>query len=152
MDLDTPGNIPLEVVVGSTRDPIMLVCLRVSDIQTSVRFFSEQLGMKQLPFPLCRLPGSAFEPTCPKDAVYLGYSADSMGVLLRPSAKGEAPLQVGSLLNGFTLVVDDSNKSALPTALSAALGEASRTILSPDGYPFIVKAFSQFKVESTSAA
>mmetsp|Transcript_12835 Transcript_12835/g.19281 ORF Transcript_12835/g.19281 Transcript_12835/m.19281 type:complete len:385 (+) Transcript_12835:1-1155(+) len=164
VDLDTPGNIPVEVVVGITRDPIMIACIRVSNLQQSIQFFTETMGMSQLPFPLSRAPGSAFEPAMPKDAVYMGYSESSMGVLLKPTIKGDPPLRVGSQLNGFTVIVDDSSKSgqvkgsySAPIASildrlssDAKLDEASRTILSPDGYPFIIKPFSQFSQQSTT--
>jgi catechol 2,3-dioxygenase-like lactoylglutathione lyase family enzyme len=171
VDLDTPGSLPLEVVVGEARDPLMLVCLRVSDLTSSVRFFTEQLGMRQLPFPLCRPAGSNFEPAAPKGSVFLGYGANTaedggdgvgLGVLLRPTVKGEPPLSIGSQLRGFTVVVDDS-ASALATAaypaavvkvleryaaIQATEGTLER-LLSPDGYPFIIKPLSLFQKESS---
>jgi hypothetical protein len=158
VDLDTTGSVPLEVVVGSTRDPVMLASIRVRDMAESVSFFTNQMGMKILPFPLCRAPGSNFEPIPPKGSIYIGYSEDSFGILLAPTIKGDPPLRIGSQLNGFTIVVDDSTDEivkgyplAISSALSSGLGAKSdNKITSPDGYTFIVKPYSQFKKESTT--
>lgn len=158
VDLDTVGNIPIEVVVGTTRDPVMLASIRVRDMAESVNFLKDQLGMKVLPFPLCRPPGSNFEPLPLKGSVYMGYSEDSFGILLTPTIKGDPPLRVGSQLNGFTIVVDDSSDDLVkgyPPAISSVLlpgvgGGKELKITSPDGYPFIIKPYSQFKKESTT--
>ena len=76
MDLLSPGGVPLQVVVGTARDPLQLCCLRVSDLQASTAFCTEQLGMQVLSperFPLARTAGSNFEPTQPRGSVLLGY-------------------------------------------------------------------------------
>lgn len=146
--------------MGSTRDPVMLASIRVRDMAESVKFLTDQLGMRVLPFPICRPPGSNFEPLPPKGSVYLGYSEDTFGILLTPTIKGDPPLRVGSQLNGFTIVVDDSSDEIVkgyPSAISSVLsssGEGAKEdqlkIKSPDGYTFIIKPYSQFKKESTS--
>jgi len=86
-----------------------------------------------------------------------------MGLLLRPTVKGDPPLRVGSQLNGFTVIVDDSVSEQVKGTYSQPivsildrlsgsdkLDQASKTIFSPDGYAFIIKPFSQFSKESTT--
>jgi hypothetical protein len=153
IDLNTPGGLPLEVVVGLTRDPLMLACIRVSDVSSSTKFFTEELGMKELPFPLSRTPGSQFEPQQPPKSVFVGYGADSMGLLLVPGEKGAPPLSVGSLLEAFTLVFDESKAQALPPAFrEAAAKGGERRVMSPDGYPFVLKGYEEYRKQATNQA
>ena len=138
----------------------MLACLLVSDIKASTAFFKDELGMQELSFPLSRSVGSDFEPQQPKSSIYLGYGSDSMGVLLIPAPKGSPKINVGSQLDAFTIVADDSDPSgdidvpALPPRVQAALASSengSRTVLSPDGYKFVILPYSEFKVFATSS-
>lgn len=152
IDLNTPGGLPLEVVVGLARDPLMLACIRVSDVQLSTKFFTEELGMKELPFPLSRTAGSDFEPQQPPNSVYVGYGADSMGLLLVPGAKGAPPLSVGSFLEAFTLVFDESKAQSLPQAFQGAAKGGERRVLSPDGYPFVLKGYDEYRKQATNQA
>jgi hypothetical protein len=153
VDLDTPGGIPMEVIIGLARDPVMLTCLRVSNVLDSTKFFTEQLGMKVLPFPLSRAKGSTFEPEQVPGSQYVGYSENSMGLMLIPSPKLKAPpLVIGTMLEAFTLVYDDSAGVAdkLPPAVVTVLGGAPNMIKSPDGYTFVLKGYEQFKKEATN--
>ena len=62
VELDTPGNVPLEVVVGyRMRDNIMCMCIRVTDMKATIDFLTKELGMQLLPYPLARDEGSRFE-------------------------------------------------------------------------------------------
>lgn len=152
VDLDTPGGIPMEVIIGLARDPVMLTCLRVTNVADSAKFFIEQLGMKVLPFPLSRAKGSTFEPEQVPGSQYIGYSDNSMGLMLTPSPKLKAPpLVVGTMLEAFTLVYDDSAGAAskLPPAVVKVLGGAPNIVKSPDGYSFVLKGYEQFKKEAT---
>ena len=157
VDLETPSRIPLEVVVGSTRDPVMLVCLRVGDLDASLRFFTQQLGMQLLPFPLARESGSAFEQKQPAQSVYLGYSADTMGLLLVQAPyfnvydiKGKQPppppVVVGSQIDAFSIVADDTS-TELPDQVRDAMRDGV-IVNSPDGYPFRIVKYSDYKKKS----
>lgn len=155
VDLDTPMGIPMEVVIGLARDPIMLACIRVTNVAASAKFFMEELGMKVLPFPISRPKGSTFEPEQTPGSQYVGYSGDTMGLLLVPSPKLKAPpLVVGTMLESFTLVYDDSAAAVtagkLPPAVGRITGGGSNVIKSPDGYTFVLKGFEQFKKEATN--
>ena len=153
VDLDTPGGIPMEVIIGLARDPVMLTCLRVTNVADSAKFFIEQLGMKVLPFPLSRAKGSTFEPEQVPGSQYVGYSDNSMGLMLTPSPKLKAPpLVIGTMLEAFTLVYDDSAGAAdkLPPAVMKVLGGAPNVVKSPDGYSFVLKGYEQFKKEATN--
>ena len=153
IDLNTPGGLPLEVVIGLARDPLMLACIRVSDVPSSTRFFKEELGMKELPFPLSRAAGSDFEPQQPPNSAYVGYGPESMGLLLVPGAKGAPPLAVGSLLEAFTLVFDESKAQSLPPAFrEAAAKGGERRVVSPDGYPFVLKGYEEYRKQATNQA
>ena len=146
-------GIPMEVVIGLSRDPIMLTCLRVTNVLESTKFFTEQLGMKVLPFPLSRNIGSTFEPEQVPGSAYLGYSENTMGLLITPSPKLKAPpLVIGTLLEAFTLIYDDStaNLSNLPPGVSKAISTPNKEIKSPDGYRFVFKGYEQFKKEATN--
>lgn len=201
VDLQSPGQVPYEVVVGLTRDPVMLAALRVSDVAASAKFFTDTLGMQQSNMPLARTAGSLYERQQPADSVYLSYGPDSMGVLLLPPATlspaevaAQADLQessgspflkflpggggggggvgsskrgsaaarrinVGNLLDAFTIVVDDGNPQQLPPAVRDALekaaaaagGDGTAVIQSPDGYPFRLKPYSIFTKEATKS-
>lgn len=143
----------MEVIIGLARDPIMLTCLRVTNVADSAKFFIEQLGMKVLPFPLSRAKGSTFEPEQVPGSQYVGYSDNSMGLMLIPSPKLKSPpLVIGTMLEAFTLVYDDSSAAAnkLPPAVVKVLGGAPNVIKSPDGYPFVLKGYEQFKKEATN--
>lgn len=151
IDLDTPAGIPLEIVIGDRRDPMMTVSLKVTDLKESTSFFQDTLGMKPLPFQLARPAGSQFEATQPPNSIYLGYSPDTMGVLLVQQPKDAPPIVIGSQLRYFTVVYDDSKdkKSQLPPALSDSSSTSSddgQTIIikSPDGYPFQFLPYSKF--------
>lgn len=148
IDVKSPGGVPLEVVVGITRDPFMLACLRVSNLKESVAFFTEVLGMQIGPMPLARQPGSQYEPPQAKGEVFLNYGGDSYGVLLSPAKKGSS-VNPGGLLGEFTIVADDSTAGLekLPSGVkNALLGEGGHTIVSPDGYTFAIKPFSKYPV------
>lgn len=155
VDADTPGGIPLEVIIGIARDPVMLTCLRVSNVAASTKFFTEELGMKVLPFPISRQKGSSFEPEPVPGSSYVGYGDNSMGLLLTPSPKLRAPpLVVGTMLEAFTLVFDDSTLAAnkLPPAVKKLLADGSGGVIkSPDGYKFALKGYEIFKKESTKS-
>lgn len=144
VNMESPGGIPLQVVVGDRRDPIMNVCLRVSDLAASEQFFKESLGMMILPFQLARPPNSQFEAKQPPKSVYLGYSPDTLGVLLVQAEKGTTVF-VGSQLEGFRIVFDDSKpQEELPVGARTAVDGVS-LIKSPDGYPFIFQSYSNYK-------
>lgn len=166
VDLDSPGGIPYEIVVGIARDPLMLSCIRVENMQKSIKFFVEEMGMKVLPFPLSRMAGSDFEPQQPLGSEYVGYSVNSMGLLLvetppssnapsknnlfrnkKASAIPLPPLVVGSLIDAFTVVVDD--KAAIDTLPPLAQQlvqskESTLSVKSPEGYPFKLQTYSSF--------
>jgi hypothetical protein len=146
VDLESPGGIPMEVIIGLARDPVMLSCLRVTNVIESTKFFTEELGMKVLPFPIARGKGSTFEPEQIRGSTYVGYSENSMGLLLTPSPKLKSPpLAIGTMLEAFTIVYDDSKSpaKALPPAASKS------EVKSPDGYKFVLKGYEQFKKEAT---
>jgi len=172
VDIDTPSKVPLEIVVGIARDPLMLACLRVSDVQQSVAFFTEQLGMKVMPTPLARSEGSEFEPAVRKDAVFVGYGKDLFGLLLVPlamsassstskrqqrindkaaAAASSAPLVLGDMLGAFTIVIDDkaSKDTLAPAALRMLSGEGPTEIASPDGYRFVLQKYTDFARSAT---
>jgi len=169
VDVDTPAGVPFQVVVGIARDPIMMASIRVTSVPKSQAFFTKQLGMQVLPFPLARAVGSAFEAPPPKGAVYVGYGPDSMGLLLVPNER--KPVNVGSQLQAFTIVVDNKQfgpvglpplaKLLLKDKLLGMENEAkgaeyegtrvqqvdaeSVMAYSPDGYPFLLKTLDSFQ-------
>jgi len=149
VDLDTANEVPLQIVVGVAKDPLMLATIKVSNLQQSKDFFVDKLGMKVLPYPLARTPGSEFEQPAPPGAVYVGYGADTLGLLLVAQPKNSAPIQVGSQLEAFKIVVDDkAEESALPEATRAMFEDGkirSTTVKSPDGYPFLLQPYSEFE-------
>ena len=120
------------------------------NIQTHRLFYSFPLlfaGMKELPYQLARPVGSLFEPIQPPGSVYLGYSPDTMGVLLVPTVKN-APVTVGTQLRALTIVYDD--KIDLQEFLSsapivAARKEGKNVLLeTPDGYPVCLSPYSEY--------
>lgn len=160
VDIATPSGIPLQVIVGECRDPLMLASLQVSNMADSVDFFTRKLGMKTLLFPLARQKGSAFEPTPPKDSIFMGYGADTMGLLLVPFSKNKASpvLDVGNVLRGFKIVVDTSRVENLPPYVaeqcsSKMISEngVQREVLSPDGYRFTLQPYKEFALEASTA-
>lgn len=54
IDLLSYNKLPIEVIIGISRDPIMAIGLRVQNIKASSDFYINELGMKVLPFPLVR--------------------------------------------------------------------------------------------------
>lgn len=149
VDMDTPSGIPLQLVIGVTIDPIMLTCLRVSNIAASKKFFCEDLGMSVYPVPLARQPGSQYEPEPIKDSVFVSYGPDELGILLVPAEKGKQ-VRVGSVLDHMTIVVDDSQKDKLPALAQAYLESGASEVSSPDGYRFQFNAYSAFKKSSAA--
>jgi hypothetical protein len=166
VDIDSSNKIPYEVVVGLARDPIMLACLRVSNLKQSLQFFLNELGMQVLPFPYSRTKGSVFEPQEAVDSVFVGYGVDSLGLLLQPQPKNASPLRIGSQLNGFTIVANDDSNIFFDASVEAStnnistednnnnkninkknINAESKVIekLSPDGYKFFIKKYSEFE-------
>lgn len=152
VDLETPGGIPMEVIIGLSRDPVMLTCLRVTNVAETAKFCIDELGMSLQPFPLSRAKGSTFEPEQVPGSQYVGYSNSTMGLMLTPSPKLKAPaLVIGTFLEAFTLVYDDAAPAGkLPPAAERARAGTSSVIKSPDGYTFVLKGYDQFKKEATN--
>ena len=152
IDGDSPNDVPAVVVVGVARDPLMAVGLRVTNMEDSTAFFTDQLGMKVLPFPLARQKNSIFEPQEPSGSRYLGYSENSLGIILLPSPKNAPPLTVGDQIDKFTIVYDDSKDSTiiLPLSVQAAIAE-SKIIVSPDGYKFAFQSLPTHEMKSTKS-
>lgn len=142
----------MEVIIGLSRDPIMLTCLRVTNVAESVKFCIDELGMSVQPFPLSRAKGSTFEPEQVAGSQYVGYSNSTMGLMLTPSPKLKAPpLVIGTFFEAFTLVYDDAAPAGkLPKAAERARAGTSNTVKSPDGYSFILKSYDEFKKEATN--
>ena len=151
VDLDTPNNLPVKVVVGITSDPLMCVCIAVSNIDQTINFLSQELGMKQLDLPLARTPGSEFEPQPQKGDVYMGYSTDTMGFLLTPISKG-SKISIGTQLNGFNIIVDDKSIEKLPQSIQELIlnKKQNKILESPDGYKFIITPYTEFEKIATT--
>ena len=145
VDLDTPGKIPLEVIVGISRDPLMLTCLRVKSVSESTDFFINQLGMKSLQFPIARSIGSDYEPTQPLKSSCVGYGENSMSLLLVSGAKDAPPLNIGTVLQAITLVYDQTKIDTLPPLFQNAAKGGEKRVLSPDGYPFVLKSYEEYQ-------
>lgn len=145
IDVQSPGGVPLEVVVGIARDPFMLASLRVQNMKQSLAFFTEEMGMKVMPMPLARQEGSQYEPQQPKDSVFVSYGEDLFGLLLEPSPKG-AKINPGGLLSEFTIIADEG-AADVPPAVKVAL-EGNGKVESPDGYTFSILAYSKYKFAS----
>eukprot|EP01041_Mallomonas_annulata_P006952 gene6952-14113_t len=143
VDLETQGGIPLQIVIGDRRDPLMNACLRVSDLASTVDFLQATLGMKVLPFQLARPAGSIFEAVQPEGSVYMGYSEDTFGLLLVPVKKGVS-VSVGSQLRGFSILFDDSRLDNLPPVMQDAKKGVVTEVKSPDGYTFFLQPYSVF--------
>ena len=141
VDLVTPSGIPYEFVVGIARDPLMTIGLRVADMKASLDFFKNSLGMQILPFNYARQPGSNFESQPSKEDVYIGYSENTLGFALIPT-KGREKVEVGSVLEAFTIIVDD-DLSTVPSTVATAIASAS-VLYSPDGYPFKFQKYSDY--------
>lgn len=160
VDLDTPNGIPFNVVVGIVRDPLMLAGIRVANIDKSVDFFTNKLGMQVSPFPLARQEGSNFEQPPPPGSVYVSYrgagesvAKAGMGILLIPT---KGVVNVGTQLDAFTIVFDDRDPG-LPTFIQTLLknrvdsSDATVETRSPDGYRFVLKPYSLFATEATAS-
>jgi hypothetical protein len=173
IDMDTPGGVPLEVVVGVPKvDPLMLACIRCSSVADTARFLQDELGMSEQPFPYARQVGSLYEPQKPTDSVFLSYGAETFGLLLVPTldakrdakkypnfsaSKNTGPINVGTVLDCFTIVVDDKKASAglLPPAMARFMALASGSgkksssddgiVFAPDGYRFRLEKYSDFQ-------
>ena len=164
VDLESPSGVPYEVVVGIRRDPLMMVCLQVQDMKANEAFFTSQLGMKPIPFPLARAPTSEFEAKPPPKSVHLGYGDVGMSILLIQAPK-KVKVTTGNVLDQFTIVYDDSTALINPTtstssgssgtnnSYSTAYSESffrtisdpsTRTVVSPDGYKFRLRPYSEY--------
>ena len=168
VDLESPSGVPYEVVVGIRRDPLMMVCLQVQDMKANEAFFTSQLGMKPIPFPLARAPTSEFEAKPPPKSVHLGYGDVGMSILLIQAPK-KVQVTTGNVLDQFTIVYDDSSilinpstsNTSTSTSTSSTTNDSSstvysesfirtisdpstRTILSPDGYKFRLRPYSEY--------
>ena len=168
IDMDTPGGVPLEVVVGVPKvDPLMLACLRCSSVADTVRFLQDELGMSEQPFPYARQVGSLYEPQKPADSVFLSYGAETFGLLLVPTldvkrdtkkypnfsaSKNTGPIDVGTVLDCFTIVIDDKKATAgtVPPAMARFLATGKKSsdeaiVSAPDGYRFRLEKYSDFQ-------
>lgn len=164
VDLDTPSGIPMEVVVGVAKDPLMMACLRCTSVPESVEFFKSQLGMIEVPYPYARQVGSNFEPQLRPGAVYLSYGADLFGILLSPTLnakkdakdsknypnfnayKNTGSIDVGNVLDYFKIVIDDKARDLPPAAVKLVeSGEDEIIVTSPDGYRFKLQRYSAFE-------
>lgn len=142
VDLESPAGVPYEVVVGIARDPIMMVCLNVTDLKTSLKFFVSALGMQQLPFAYARDPKSQYERKMPLNSAFVGYGTVGLSVLLQQSPKNSI-VNPGSVLDSMTIVYDDGSLNSLPLAFQNESKE--KIAVSPDGYKFVLQPFSEFK-------
>ena len=145
IDVESPGGVPLKVIVGIARDPFMYACLRVQNMKESVAFFTEEMGMKVMPMPIARQAGSQYEPQQAKDAVFVSYGEDLFGLLLERSPK-KAKINPGGLLSEITILADEKSE-VLPQAVKTAL-EGDGTVQSPDGYRFKCIPYTQYKFGS----
>ena len=163
VDLESPSGVPYEVVVGIRRDPLMIVCLQVQDMKANEAFFTSQLGMKPIPFPLARAPTSEFEAKPPPKSVHLGYGDVGMSILLLQAPK-KVQVTTGNVLDRFTIVYDDSTTLINPTSTSSSSTSggssnsvvysesfirtisdpSARTLVSPDGYKFRLRPYSEY--------
>ena len=163
VDLESPSGVPYEVVVGTRRDPLMMVCLQVQDMKANEAFFTSQLGMKPIPFPLARAPTSEFEAKPPPKSVHLGYGDVGMSILLLQAPK-KVQVTTGNVLDRFTIVYDDSTTLINPTSTSSSSTSggssnsvvysesfirtisdpSARTLVSPDGYKFRLRPYSEY--------
>ena len=146
VDLVTPGGIPYQFVVGTARDPLMTVCLATSDMKKSITFFTESLGMQILPFKNARALGSNFEPQPRKDEVCVGYGNSTLSLVLTPTPN-KGKVEVGNVIEYFSIVVDDSNPAQIPTDVRNAL-DSKQIMFSPDGYPFKLLSYTEFQKSS----
>ena len=147
----------------------MMVCLQVQDMKANEIFFTSQLGMKPIPFPLARAPTSEFEAKPPPKSVHLGYGDVGMSILLIQAPK-KVQVTTGNVLDQFTIVYDDSSALINPTTSTSTSSSTSvtttssssnstaysesfirtisdpstRTILSPDGYKFRLRPYSEY--------
>lgn len=165
VDLQSPSGVPYQVVVGIARDPLMMVCLQVSDLPSSVEYFRAQLGMSEQPFPLARAEESQYEVKQPKGSVHMGYGPIGFSVLLVPLPEADEgwlkffkqkkkvtvlpEVAVGNVLNTFTIVFDDSVTESLPALYKEIIDDqkkdpAVRTTVSPDGYKFKLLPYSEY--------
>ena len=145
VEMDTPAGIPLQIVVGRARDPIMCACIRVANLAQTMAFCQESLGMTEQAFPLARKPGSDFEPRHPANSVYVTHTPETMGQIFTQAQANEPKVDVGTLFQGFGVVADDVSPNAkLPVAVQQALS-GDRILTAPDGYRFRIQPLSEFQ-------
>jgi hypothetical protein len=143
----------------------MMICLNVSNIQQSENFFIQELGMTRLPFPLARIVTSQYEPKQPRGSAHLGFGQIGLSLLLQEAPKGVV-INPGNLLNSFSVIFDDSSrtmnvdspansrdysKSTYETIedrcnqiLIKKSDVSLRSVISPDGYKFILTPYSEY--------
>jgi len=161
VDMRTPSGIPLELVVGTSADPLMMACLRCSSVAVTASFLVDELGMSPQPYPYARQVGSNFEPQFPAGGIFMSFGPGQFGLLLVPSQSkggkqqpkssssiGAEPIDVGNVLDAFKIIVDDKPNAPLPPPPAAKRfldGDArTSTLVAPDGYTFRFQRYSDF--------
>jgi len=107
--VDSPGGLRHQVIVGSRRDPVMMLALNVPDLKKATDFYTNVMGMKEQEYPLSRIPESIYEPKQPKGSKYLAYNEDGFGILLLPLPKKEAKngVRLGGVVDKLAVLATD---------------------------------------------
>jgi len=107
--VDSPGGLRHQIIVGTRRDPIMMLAINVPDLKKATDFYGTTLGMKEQPYPLSRIPESIYEPKQPKGSKYLAYNQDGFGVLLLPLPKKEVKngVRLGGVVDKLAILGTD---------------------------------------------
>jgi hypothetical protein len=51
LELVAPGGLRINLFSGIRRDPMMFVALKVRDMKKSIKWYTDTLGMQQMPYP-----------------------------------------------------------------------------------------------------
>ncbi|CAM9622184.1 unnamed protein product [Discosporangium mesarthrocarpum] len=138
LEVLAPGGLKFNLLSGERRDPPMFVGVKVKDLQRSVKWYTQVLGMKEFPYPLAREKDSPYEPVQPKGSVFMAYDAESPGMLLIPSKRGEA-INVGSVYSKLAVLaegVEELGQDIGASFVGREQGVGTRVAVTadPDGY------------------
>ena len=112
----SPDGLRHRVVLGRRLDPFMMIAVKTKDVAKTVKGFETDFSLERYPYPTARpVANSPFEPPQPKKSVYLGFDAESTGILVVPS-DGKGPLDSGSILSDVDILYAEGEAKPMPYA------------------------------------
>lgn len=142
VDVISPAGLPMRAIIGISPDPMMFIAINCKDVNKSREFY-KQIGFIEQPYPYARPNNGTgqFEPSQPKNSVYLGPSRNGMGILLLPvSKKSKTVVRTNPVIESIDIVYQTSKNTV------SDINSDEMRISDLSGVPISFESISKFEV------